>query len=102
MLDDLCVSRSDKDHASSFAKHLRALSRMTWAEIGNAPREGLGYERFKHQDIWAKVAKAVPVDSLILVFRPSQSTRLVGYRQDDGTLVVVGLDATPFKTYKHG
>ena len=101
MVSDYCVMKCASKDASAFAKHLRKLSQLTWAQIHASGRKQVGFETIPASQLRSVVASAIPQDKTPLVFQTSQGGRIIGYREDDGMFHVVALDVSPFSAYQH-
>jgi len=77
---DFCVLDCETNEQAAFACKLRKISQMTWRELKNAPREGLGFESIYNID--KDKIPAVAQGKRILAFRISEIHRLIGYRDN--------------------
>ncbi len=75
------------------------LSKMTWSEIQNAPRHGLGTEKLPRSALKAAIPQSVTEDVTFLALRYNGKAPMVGYR-DGRTFYLLYLDHN-FSLYKH-
>lgn len=100
MAEPYCVSSCDKDHKVAFAERLRKLSRMSWSEIRQAPRHGLGSELIARDDLNVPIPPHISPDVNFLALRFNGKKPMVGYREADGTFQILWLDHN-FTVYDH-
>lgn len=93
------VNCCDEANRSAALKRLFLLSTMTWGEIKNAPRHGLGTEKIARSAIKAPIPATVTEDVTFLVLRYNGKAPMVGYR-DGRVFYVLYLDHN-FELYKH-
>ena len=93
---ETCKLREKAD----FADALHKRSQLTWNEIQNAPRHGLGSEKMPRSRIQASIPSHVTPDVTFLAFRFSGRKAMVGYRQGH-IFYVMWLDRD-FTLYDHG
>jgi len=72
---------------------------MSWAQINQAPRHGLGYEKISHTSIKAAIPPHITEDVNFLAFRFSGKAPMVGYRKQE-VFYIVWLDRN-FTLYDH-
>jgi hypothetical protein len=95
-----CLSSLDKDHKSMFADSIFRRKALTWKEITQASRHGLGTEKIPRSSIKAPTPKFITEDlEEFLVFRYNGRAPMVGYRQRD-VFFVLWFDHD-FTLYKH-
>lgn len=94
-----CVTSCEQQEQASFAVTLRRLSSMTWAQIRNAPRHGLGTEKIDRGSLRARVPDGITEDVVFLAIRFHGMAPMVGYRSGQ-TFHVVWLDRA-FTLYPH-
>lgn len=94
------VSCCNADHQAAALKKIFMLSRMSWIEIQNAGRHGLGTEKIARSSIKAPIPASVTEDVTFLALRYNGKAPMVGYR-DGRTFQVLFLDHT-FSLYDHG
>lgn len=87
------------DHQAAALRKIFTLSKMTWSEIQNAPRHGLGTEKIHRSSIKAAIPASVTDDVTFLALRYNGKAPMVGYR-DGRTFHVLYLDHT-FTLYNH-
>ncbi len=92
-----CISRCEKKECASFAKKLRTLSTMTWAQIMNAPKHSNGGEYIK--ELKAKLPQEAPRDSRAIALRFHRNAPMVGFK--DGSVFYVVWFDRKMNLYKH-
>jgi hypothetical protein len=96
-----CVTDCDRDDKAAFAETLRKLSHLTWGQIKQAPRHGLGCEKIPRNLIGGSIPAVVTEDvESFLAFRFSGKKPMVGYRQG-AMFHILWLDHD-FSLYPHG
>lgn len=93
------VNCCDQGHQAAALRKIFTLSKMTWNEIQNAPRHGLGTEKIARKAIKAAIPIDVTEDVTFLALRYNGKAPMVGYR-DGRTFHVLYLDHT-FTVYDH-
>ncbi|MCJ7655774.1 MAG: hypothetical protein MUO97_10860 [Dehalococcoidia bacterium] len=96
---DKCCFKKIKEQRdkSDFAARLHELSQLTWGDIKQTGREGLGYETLDH----IKVNRArVPAGARIIGFTYHDFHRMIGYRDLQGVFHIHWFDYDG-KQYKH-
>lgn len=68
---------------SEFAVRLQELASLTWGEIQQAPRTGLGHETIDQGNLKHPLPGHITPDQRILAFRFGSAGRFVGYRDDE-------------------
>ncbi|RZT56963.1 hypothetical protein EV283_1020 [Sphingomonas sp. BK036] len=91
-----CCEQEDR---SQFALRLHKLGRMTWAEIGNAPRHGLGTEKIARSSMSVALPPVVTQDTNLLAIRFSGKKPMIGFR--DGRVFHVLFLDKDFTAYGH-
>jgi len=99
-VDTHSVNSLDKDGKADAAERMQKLSKMSWAEINQAPRGGLGFEKIARNSIKLPIPKGITEDVNFLAFRYSGKKPMVGYR-DEKVFYVVWFDHS-FNVYDHG
>lgn len=94
-----CITHCDKDEKASFADMLRAMSQMTWNELRNAPKHGLGCEKINHSSIRRSLPAGITEDVIFLAFRFHAKKPMVGFRLKN-VFHIVWLDRN-FTLYNH-
>lgn len=97
---DFNMAKCGLHDRAEFALALRDRSQMTWAEIMQAPRKGLGCEKIGTLKV--RIPSAVPRDKhdKIVAFRFGQLARFLGFR-DGRVFHVLWIDHAG-KAYDHG
>jgi len=101
---DYCLSNCVADEKIAFADTLFKLSRLSWSDLRQAPRHGLGYEKISRSSF--KNSKSIPnhvtEDVNIIAFRFSGKKAMVGYRDpiERKLFHIVWLDRE-FSLYNH-
>ena len=79
-----CLSSLDKDDKSAFADSIYKRRIITWKEINNLGRHGLGFEKILRNSIKSPIPKFITDDvDHFLAFRFNGRKAMVGYRQKD-------------------
>lgn len=97
---NFCLTDCETDEKAAFADALLKRSRMTWQEIIQAPKHGLGVEKIKRQCIRAPVPEIIPEDvDHFLALRFNGKAPMVGYRNQT-IFYVLWIDRA-FSLYEH-
>ena len=96
---DFSITKCQKDDKSNCITKISTLSKMTWQEINEAPRHGLGTEIIDRDCLKIKIPKHVTPDVHILAFRFSGEKPMLGYREFDVFHIIAFDDK--FNAYKH-
>lgn len=94
------VDCCDADHRAALASRLFKLSRMTWLEIRQAPRHGLGTEKIPARALSLALPKQITEDVGLLALRYSGLNPMVGYR--DGRIFYILFIDHAMNLYDHG
>lgn len=94
------VECCDSEHRAALVSKLFTLSRMTWFEIKNAHRHGLGTEKIDRGSIRCPIPLKVSEDVTLLAIRYNGMHPMVGYR-DGRIFYILFLDQT-MDLYNHG
>lgn len=81
-----CISNCEKDEVAQAMKKLRTYSDMTWQQINQADRKGLGFEKMPRKQLTCPCDLSEDVE-FVLSFRYSQTDRIIGLR--DGSILEV-------------
>lgn len=93
-----CVDECDASEQAAFARALWKRSQLTWRQLRQAPRDGLGYEKIESLNV--PLPSGVTDDVSIIAFRFDGKKPMVGYK--DGVVFhVLWLDRA-FNVYDHG
>lgn len=93
------VECCDVEHRAALSSRFFRLSRMTWLEIRNSPRHGLGTEKIPRNIIRPEIPRAVTEDVELLALRYMGLHPIVGFR--DGRIFnVLFIDHT-MDAYPH-
>lgn len=95
-----CISDCDQEQQAAVAETLRRLSQLTWNDINQAPRHGMGYEKIAQTAIKAAIPPAITEDVQLLAFRCHGLSPMIGYRFDR-VFHLVWIDKS-FDVYDHG
>lgn len=93
-----CISQCEKDDRAAFAEKMRRLSQLTWAQIRQQDRHGLGFEKISHDAIKVGIPEEAKAEKLI-AFRFSGPKPMVGFKKE-ATFYVVWFDRD-FTLYNH-
>ena len=81
---DYCFSCMSQEDKASFGDAIFRRRSLTWREIKQVPRQGLGFEKIPKYQIRASMPPFITDDvDHFLVFRFGGDKRMVGYRQHD-------------------
>lgn len=90
----------NEEHRAALAGKLFLLSQMTWQEIQNSPRHGLGSEKISRNSLKVAVPSRIPEDAEFIALRYHKKCPVVGFR-GERIFYVVFLDHN-FTLYDHG
>ena len=101
MVNDYSVANCNAEQKAAFADALWARSQMTWRQIIQAPRHGLGSEQIPRHAIRVGIPRAITEDvSEFLSMRFYTNAPMVGFRV--GRIFhIVWLDRN-YSVYDHG
>lgn len=94
------VDACEREDQAAFALTLQRLARLTWQQIRNAPRHGVGTEKIARTALRAGVPATITDDVDFLALRFSGKKPMVGFRSNE-VFHVVWLDRS-FSLYDHG
>lgn len=94
------VNCCSQEEGAQLVGRLYVLGNMTWAQINQSGRHGLGTEIIPRGNIKAVLPKAVTDDVNLLAFRYNGKKPMVGYREDR-VFHVLYVDHD-FSLYPHG
>jgi len=94
-----CLSLCDRDQKAAFADALYKRSRLSWGELKQVGRHGLGYEKIYHTSMSVPIPSCVTEDVTIIAFRFNGHAPMIGYR-DQATFHVVWIDPN-YTAYDH-
>lgn len=101
MRGDGCVSQCSQEQQAKFAETLRKLSSLTWSQIKQAHRQGLGSEILPREDITpSAIPSNLSEDVKIIAFRYWEKCRMLCYRNRE-VLHIFWLDRD-YSAYDHG
>jgi hypothetical protein len=84
-----CLEGCDKSEIEAFGKRLRALSTMTWQQVTQADRHGLGHEQITRGQILVPLDKLGEDVTFVLSFRYGHGHNpMLGHR-DGATLHIL-------------
>ena len=89
------LSDCNDEEKAAFADKLAELSQLSWQQLTQAPRHGLGFEKI---DYYQRPA-IIPQDVSILAFRFCGKAAMLGFRYNR-IFTVIELDRA-FKAYDH-
>jgi hypothetical protein len=96
-----CITQCTSEEKVSFVDKMYRLSQLTWAQLRQAPKHGLGYEKIDRDSIRPSIPIGITEDVKFIAFRFHQLAPMVGYRSGDGTFHVIWFDRS-FRLYDHG
>jgi hypothetical protein len=94
-----CITACDRDDKAAFADKIRRMSLMTWNELIQAPRHGMGFESIPRSAIRRPIPVHITEDVTLIAFRFSGLKPMVGYRAD-GMFHIVWFDCA-YNLYAH-
>jgi len=95
-----CLSSLDQEHKASFADAMFRRRQMSWREIKQASRHGLGFEKISKGQIKAGIPQFITEEhEYFLAFRFKGKAPMVGYRVRN-VFYVLWFDPN-FELYKH-
>ena len=94
------LTKCTKEEKAAFADTLYKLSQLSWQELRQAPRHGLGYERISRNAIRGAIPSHIAEEVGFIAFRFYGKAPIVGYRDRD-IFHIVWVDRE-FKLYAHG
>ena len=97
---NFCLTKCTKEEKAAFADTLYKLSQLSWRELRQAPRHGLGYEKISRTAIRGAIPSHIAEEVGFIAFRFYGKAPLVGYR--DGEIFHIVWVDREFKLYAHG
>lgn len=95
-----CITKCGKDEQAAFAVKILRMSKMTWNDLIQADRHGMGQEKISQSAIRSPLPRFLSEDITLIAFRFSGLKAMVGYRTD-GMFHVLWFDRD-FTLYNHG
>ncbi|MFZ5959809.1 hypothetical protein ACOXVJ_20100 [Pseudomonas knackmussii] len=95
-----CVSECTADERGQVLSKMRTLSQMTWQQIKQAPRHGLGFEIIGRDSFKAAIPTFLTPEINLISFRAIGMAPMVGYR--DGRIFHILWIDRDFTVYDHG
>lgn len=97
-----CITCCQKDEKAAFAVRLRELSQLTWAQLRQADRHGMGYEQINRDSLKVPIPSRITDDVKFIAFRFDGKKPIIGYRDKDDKRIfhIVWVDRS-FKVYPH-
>jgi len=80
MQDNYCVSACTSDERGNVLSKLRTLSKLTWQQIKQADRHGLGFEIIERDSFRAAIPRFLTPEINLIAFRAIGMAPMVGYR----------------------
>lgn len=100
LVDGFCLRDCTKDEKAALADALFKRSKLSWSELRQAPRHGLGYEKIERSSIKKSIPTLIKEDATFIAFRFCGKAPMVGYK-DGRVFHIVWLDRG-FALYDHG
>jgi len=75
-----CVADCNADERSSVLSKLHTLSKLSWQQLRQAPRHGLGYEIIARNSIKAPLPRILTDEVNLIAFRAINMAPMVGFR----------------------
>ncbi|MDF7658312.1 hypothetical protein PUG81_04970 [Erwiniaceae bacterium L1_54_6] len=94
-----CIDSCQQEDKAALADKMFRLSKLTWAQIKQQDRHGLGCEKLTRNTIKAAIPAHVTEDATLLAFRFNGMAPMVGYRRE-ATFFILWLDRS-FTLYNH-
>lgn len=91
-----CVKDCEKEEQAAVALALQDISYLTWKELKNASRRGIGYENIY---FISKTIPEIATKKQLIAFRIGKLARLIGFRERQ-TFFIIWID-TKGEVYKH-
>ena len=95
-----CISCCEQDDKAAFADTLVQMSKLTWNELRQAHRHGIGSEKIERTAIKRPIPSHITEDVALLAFRFSGKKSMVGYRMKE-MFHIIWFDRD-FTLYDHG
>ncbi|MEM9538468.1 MAG: hypothetical protein AAGA60_03040 [Cyanobacteria bacterium P01_E01_bin.42] len=93
------IAQCTKDEKAALIDTLDRLSQLSWRELRQAPKHGLGYEKISRDAIRASIPNSITEDVNFIAFRFCGKAPMVGYR-DGAIFHLIWLDRD-FSLYDH-
>ena len=97
--DNYCITLCDDVDQLAFVNTLRKLSKLSWNQIRNADRHGLGSEKIHRTSLNVTIPLSIGADVTFIALRFSGLMAMVGY-QEGRLLHIVWFDRD-FNVYNH-
>jgi hypothetical protein len=95
-----CITLCESDDQIAFVSKLKELSQLTWNQIRNTQRHGLGSEKIERSSLHVAIPKAIKEDATFIAIRFSGLKPMVGY-QDGRIFHIIWFDKN-YDLYDHG
>lgn len=95
-----CITCCTHDDKAAFADKVRRMSTLTWNELIQAPRHGMGLETIARKAIKGTIPSHITEDVTFIAFRFSGKKAMIGYRTE-GMFHIVWFDRD-YNLYDHG
>jgi len=95
-----CISSCNHEDKAAFSDTLVQMSQLTWNELRQAQRHGIGSEKIDRKSITRPIPSHITEDVTFLAFRFSGKKSMVGYRMKE-MFHIIWFDRD-FKLYDHG
>jgi hypothetical protein len=93
-------SNDDKEQKAAFAEQLQTLSSLTWAEIQQSQRHGVGQETIKVSSLIIQLPEHFADSGKVLSFRYKGKLPMIGVRSGE-TLHILAIARNFSQLYKH-
>ncbi len=93
------LGNCNKDEKAALVEQLHALSKLSWEQIKQSGRHGLGFEKIERAAISEPIPSIVTPDVCLVAFRFCGKKPMVGFRSGR-VFNIIWLDRD-FKLYKH-
>ncbi|MDR2639004.1 MAG: hypothetical protein LBC09_04125 [Helicobacteraceae bacterium] len=87
------INECEQEFQVGFIQKLVELSSLSWQQLHDAHKRGVGFEQIAHKAIKDKSVNNLPEDITLIVFRFHEKGRIVGYRYDRNVFYIVWVDS---------
>jgi len=99
LIKGYCFSDCEKEEKLAFINTIFKLSQLSWEQISQLPRHGLGFEKISRNSLKFKIPEFVTDDCDIFAFRFYGKAPMIGYRIEQ-IFYILCLDRS-FTAYDH-
>ena len=84
-----CLKKCQNKEKSAIIDKLHSLSKTTWGNIWDSPKEGLGSEPLPNNAYKKLPNNEILTDKKFIVFRTSDKGRIIGFHENDTFYLVI-------------